>query len=110
MSQESYSLKTKLFKLIKNIPEQKVVYFGQLAKILNTSARTVGWILSGMKKEEWEIIPWYRVVAKDGYISSLKLGQKGEIQRQILLDEDYEIIGSKVNMKKHLAKDEEIKL
>jgi alkylated DNA nucleotide flippase Atl1 len=67
------------------------------------SGQVVGWILSGMTTEEWELIPWHRVVSKSGFISSLKLGYKGELQRQLLLEEGCNISGDQVDMTKHLV-------
>lgn len=100
------STKSQLFTLVKAIPKGKVAYFGQLAKVLGTTAKVVGWLLSGMKIEEWDQIPWYRVVAKSGYISSLKLGQKGEIQKQMLISEGYNLNSDRVDMSKYLVDDE----
>jgi methylated-DNA-protein-cysteine methyltransferase related protein len=102
------NLKIKVFELVNKIPKQKVAFFGLIANILGSDARTIGWILSGMKKEEWEQIPWYRVVAKNGFISSLKLGEKGLIQKEILKNEGYEIIDDKINMQKHCLSLEEL--
>jgi methylated-DNA-protein-cysteine methyltransferase related protein len=87
---------------VKFIPPNKVVYFGQIADRVGVSAQIVGFMLSGMSVEESKNIPWYRVVSKNGYISALKLGYKGEVQREILLREGYEVVDNCVNMQKHL--------
>ena len=78
------------------------MYFGQIANKIGTSPRTVGWIMSGLSQEECDSIPWYRVVAKDGYISSVKMGLKGQAQKQLLLTEKYLVIDDHVDMDKHL--------
>lgn len=78
-----------------------MVYFGLLAKVVGSNARSVGWVLSGMKREEWGQIPWYRVVAKNGFISSLKLGEKGVIQKELLEHENYQIHADCVDMQEH---------
>jgi methylated-DNA-protein-cysteine methyltransferase related protein len=83
------------------IPKGRVVYYGQLARLLGVSAQVVGWTLSGMKQEEWPNLPWQRVVAKDGNISTLKLGQKGILQMDLLTQEGIEIIDETVDMSKY---------
>lgn len=98
---ENSELKNKVFKAVKLIPEGKIAYFGQIANFIGSDARTVGWILSGMGVEEYELIPWYRVVAKNGFISSLKLGEKGLLQKQILLKESYQVVDDCVDMDLH---------
>jgi methylated-DNA-protein-cysteine methyltransferase related protein len=87
---------------VKLIPPNKVVYFGQIAGRVGVSAQIVGFILSGMSVEESKDIPWYRVVAKNGHISALKLGYKGEIQKEILIKEGYVVIDNIVDMETHL--------
>jgi methylated-DNA-protein-cysteine methyltransferase related protein len=102
--QSETTYKSKVFELVNQIPIGKVTNFGTIGNIVGISGQMVGWILSGMKNEEWnklDCIPWYRVVSKDGSIASLKLGYKGEVQRQILLEQGYTIINDKVDMKKH---------
>jgi methylated-DNA-protein-cysteine methyltransferase related protein len=93
--------KTKVIELVNIIPAGKVTNYGTIGVLLGISGQMVGWILSGMKQEEWELCPWYRVVAKDGSISALKLGPKGMIQKQLLLDEGYTMQDDKVDMTKH---------
>jgi alkylated DNA nucleotide flippase Atl1 len=96
--------KVKVLNMVSMIPDKKVTNFGTIGKKLGISGQMVGWILSGMPESDWnkqDCIPWYRVVAKNGSISSLKLGLKGEIQKQILLDQGYTILDEKVDMNKH---------
>ena len=96
------SLKLAILKIVSQIPSEKVMYFGQIADLASTTARIVGFILTGLTEEEMQAIPWYRVIAKSGYISSLKLGAKGLLQKELLIKENYEIENDKVNMDKHL--------
>jgi len=102
MQQKEGLLKAKVFEFVKQIPQGKVAYFGMVAQNVGSDARTVGWILSGMPESEFGLIPWYRVVAKDGFISSLKMGYKGILQKELLLKEGYLIEDDRVNMIKHL--------
>jgi alkylated DNA nucleotide flippase Atl1 len=61
--------------------------------------------MSGLSTKECDLIPWYRVVAKNGYISALKLGFKGQIQKDILIKQDYTLNGDFVDMKIHTLTD-----
>ena len=76
--------KSSVFEQVSRIPFGRVTTFGHIGKITGINPRVVGWILSGMNDEEMSIYPWQRVVAKDGVISALKLGFKGELQIQLL--------------------------
>jgi methylated-DNA-protein-cysteine methyltransferase related protein len=79
-----------LIELVNLIPSGKVAYYGQIAQLIGlksgrpVSAQVAGWILSGMKENEWNLCPWQRVVAKDGFIATIKLGYKGVLQKELL--------------------------
>jgi methylated-DNA-protein-cysteine methyltransferase related protein len=110
------SIKAQIIEIVNKIPCGKVMYFGQIGKLIvnknqevslvnafaGVSGQAVGFALSGMPQSQWNLLPWHRVVAKDGYISSLKLGAKGLVQKQLLLDEGVSIIEDRVDMIKHL--------
>jgi len=96
---KNLSLKQKIIQDISLIPKGRVVYFGMLGKRVGVSGQVVGWILSGMS--ERENCPWHRVVAKNGFISSKKLGYKGFLQEQLLLKENVEVLDDKVDMDKY---------
>ena len=110
------AIKAQIIEIVNKIPKGKVMYFGQVGKLIvnqgqdnfvGVSGQVVGFVLSGMPQEEWKLLPWQRVVAKDGFISSLKLGAKGLIQKQLLIDEGIEIIQDHVDMEKHLFQESE---
>jgi methylated-DNA-protein-cysteine methyltransferase related protein len=96
------NIKSQIIEIVKTIPEGRVMNFGMIGDMIGVSGQVVGFMLSGMPQLEWGTLPWHRVVAKDGYISSLKLGAKGLIQKQLLLNENVEIVEDHVNMTKHL--------
>jgi alkylated DNA nucleotide flippase Atl1 len=109
------SIKAQIIEIVNKIPKGKVMYFGQVGKLVvnknqnndipnftGVSGQVVGFVLSGMTQEEWNLLPWQRVVAKDGFISSLKLGAKGLLQKQLLTDEGVTIIEDHVDMSKYL--------
>ncbi len=103
------SNKAKILAIVGRIPPQKVMYFGQISQLVGLPPRVVGWILSGLSVAECEIVPWYRVVAKDGFIASLKLGAKGIQQRLQLQAEGYHLHNNRVNMSKHCLTDQELR-
>ncbi len=101
--------KDKILEIVRQIPEQKVMYFGQIGFLTAIHPRVVGWIMSGLSITECENLPWYRVVAKNGFVSSLKLGFKGINQKMILQEQGYTLIGNFVDMRKHCITDQELK-
>ena len=80
------SLKPALIELVNQVPCARVISFGILAQQLNivtdatTSWWSVGRLLSSMTHDERQLCPRRRVINKQWYISSLKLGQKWLIQ------------------------------
>lgn len=91
------SNKDKVFLLVKQIPRGKISSFGRIGDRTGINPRVVGFILSGMKRDEMNEIPWHRVVNRDGFISSIKLGDKGRLQEELLKAEgvavkDFQII------------------
>ena len=99
------NLKLKIFEIVNRIPFGKVAFYGQIADVSSREdfpvrAQVVGWILSGMKTDEFEKCPWWRVVAKNGFVASLKLGPKGMLQLEMLEREKIEILDDFVKMEK----------
>jgi alkylated DNA nucleotide flippase Atl1 len=108
-------LKDKVIEIVNRIPLGKVCYYGQIAQVLalefevHVTAQMVGWVLSGMKQSEYHVCPWERVVAKDGYLATLKLGPKGMLQKELLLKDGYNVSSEDyVNMGKHCIAFEEL--
>ncbi len=95
-------LKRAILNIVSQIPEGKVMYYGQVADMVGTQPRIVGFVMNGLTETEMNAVPWYRVIAKDGYISSLKLGAKGELHKRILQKEGYKIVDDYVDMNEHL--------
>jgi methylated-DNA-protein-cysteine methyltransferase related protein len=95
-------LKPAVLATVASIPKGKVMYYGQIAELVGTTARIAGFVMNGLTEQEMRQVPWHRVVAKDGYISSLKLGEKGYLQKSILEQEGYKIIDDRINMNEHL--------
>ena len=93
--------KQRLIEIVTQVPTGKAVSYGQLGRILGVSGLIVGRILSSMPEEEWPLLPWWRVVAKDGYVASLKLGPKGIRQLDLLTQEGFDVQNERVDMIKH---------
>ena len=57
----------KVYKVVRKIPEGRVMTYGQIAEVLGTpDARRVGWALHGNKDPK---TPCYRVVNKQGSVA-----------------------------------------
>ncbi|MBW6441619.1 MGMT family protein [Patescibacteria group bacterium] len=87
--------------IVKLVPKGKVVSYGQVAVMVGSprSALQVGWALH-IKGEEG-ITPWWRVVNKDGYISTKCEEHTKNIQKEHLLKEGVEVGKNlKIDMKK----------
>jgi len=98
-------LKAKIFEVVNRIPSGKVAFYGQIAQVCMMEnqpvrAQVVGWILSGMKISEFGETCWHRVVAKNGFVVSLKLGNKGLLQIALLESENVEIVSDFIDMSK----------
>ncbi len=90
-------LKEQIIEIVNRIPYSQVTNYGTIAKILardygrDISAQMVGWTLSGMPRSERNSCCRWRVVNKEGFISSSKLGEKGLVQTQLLEGEGVEV-------------------
>lgn len=82
----------------KRIPKGKVATYGLIAYLAGNvyAARIVGWALHILSDEELKKIPWYRVVNKEGRISTTCLKHNKLLQKKLLEKE-----GIKVKIKKN---------
>jgi methylated-DNA-protein-cysteine methyltransferase-like protein len=72
--------KSRVLAVVAAIPEGRVTTYGTIAKHLQVTARQVAFILATLTVEESERLPWFRVVAANGIVSSTKLGSVGRKQ------------------------------
>jgi methylated-DNA-protein-cysteine methyltransferase-like protein len=81
--QSTKTFRERVLDLIANIPEGRVMTYGQLAEVagMPRHARAVGDILHGLSLET--DLPWWRVINSSGKISTYKVGT-GEYQRGLL--------------------------
>jgi alkylated DNA nucleotide flippase Atl1 len=71
--------------------------YSYIGRQVGTSGWIVGKILTSLSVEECEDLAWYKVVAKDGYISAMKLGLKGQLQKSILEEKGFIIIEDSIS-------------
>ncbi|KAF8874279.1 DNA binding methylated-DNA-cysteine S-methyltransferase [Infundibulicybe gibba] len=97
-----------VYETVRQIPPQKVTTYGHIAKLVGmpNHSRHVGQALKFLSPDVHPPIPWYRVVASSGAISSRGPGTDGaRRQRDELIAEGVEVSeftagggGGKVNM------------
>ena len=85
--------------LLSNIPEGRLVTYGQLAKMMGYSgaARWVGRTLSQLPDDTQ--LPWHRVVAAGGRLSLPVNHPSGDEQRQRLRSEGVFVQGDRVKLR-----------
>ena len=86
----SPKVKAPVLEQVSRIPRGCVVTYGDIANHLGIVARTVGWVMAGLSEEEMSQYPWWRVVGAGGTIPTLKYGFRGQIQINLLREEDLE--------------------
>jgi methylated-DNA-protein-cysteine methyltransferase-like protein len=64
------------------VPEGRVTTYGTIGRHLKVTARQVAFVLARLTVEESKRLPWFRVVAANGVVSTTKLGAVG--RRQIV--------------------------
>lgn len=108
MKDKGVKIKSKseiVFEIVSCIPYGKVANYGLVNDVYihffsaNLTPLGVGHILSSM--QDFSTCPWHRVVAKNGEISSLKLGLKGDLQIKLLKKEAVSFVDNKVDMKNY---------
>jgi methylated-DNA-protein-cysteine methyltransferase-like protein len=62
------------------VPEGRVTTYGTIARHLKLTPRQVASVLATLSVEESKRLPWFRVVAANGVVSSIKLGSVGRKQ------------------------------
>lgn len=102
-------MKQELIWLIQRIPYGMVVSYGELALQLDrkysihTSWWMVGRMLSSMSPSEWKwwsaLFPRWRVINKQGIVSTLKLWEKWLEQIKLLQSEEIQVLDGQVDMK-----------
>jgi methylated-DNA-protein-cysteine methyltransferase-like protein len=72
--------KSRVLAIVAAIPEGRVTTYGTIAEHLRVTARQVAFVLARLTEEESKRLPWFRVVAANGVVSTIKLGSVGRRQ------------------------------
>ncbi len=70
--------------IVATVPEGRVTTYGLIARHLHAGPRQVAKVLATLTPAESVALPWYRVVAANGVLSSTKAGNTGRRQKQRL--------------------------
>ncbi|HET6571983.1 MAG TPA: MGMT family protein [Fimbriiglobus sp.] len=73
-------IKSEVLAVVLDIPEGRVTTYGAIGKHLGVTARQAAYVLARLTPEESSSVPWYRVVASKGVVSTMKLGAVGRRQ------------------------------
>ena len=73
-------IKAEVLAVVAAMPEGRVTTYGAVGRHLGVTARQVAYVLARLSDEESRGLPWYRVVARKGVVSSTKLGAVGRRQ------------------------------
>ena len=84
--------RSRVLAVVSAIPEGRVTTYGAIARHLHITARQVAFVLATLTNEESKRLPWFRVVAANGIVSSIKLGSVGRRQIARLRAEGIAII------------------
>lgn len=93
--------RTALYSTLAQVPEGKVVSYGQLAELagLGRAARWVGRTLSQLPGDTK--LPWHRVLAAGGRISLPAGSPSGDEQRARLRMEGITVLNNRVDIRRH---------
>ncbi|MBL8799278.1 MAG: MGMT family protein [Planctomycetia bacterium] len=73
-------LKAQVLAVVAAIPHGRISTYGVIARHVRCSPRQVAFVLARLTPEEAERVPWFRVIAAGGVVSSTKLGAVGREQ------------------------------
>lgn len=81
-----------IFAIVRQVPRGRVATYGQVARIAGRcSAQMVGFALASLTsyrdRQDFEEVPWQRIINAKGRISPHGFGMGGFVQRQLLEDE-----------------------
>ena len=79
-SRGAASFKARVLAVLADIPEGQVTTYGIIGRHLRGTARQVAFVLARLTAQESSRLPWFRVVAAGGVVSTTKLGAVGRRQ------------------------------
>lgn len=79
-----YTLYERIYQVVQAVPHGQVATYGDIAKIVGggCDARTVGQALNEVPKGQEGVLPWQRIINREGGIST-----RGLLQRELLAAE-----------------------
>ena len=77
---------TEIHEWVRRVPEGMVATYGQIARLVGTSARQVGYALAALSVDTE--VPWHRIINSQGRLSLRAGGAEPELQRLLLEAED----------------------
>jgi methylated-DNA-protein-cysteine methyltransferase-like protein len=86
MNVSDQGYRQKVYRLVKQIPQGRVMTYGQIAEILGEgyTARTVGYVMNGADAEK---VPWQRVINSQGKCSTGRMTMPIDLQQSMLEQE-----------------------
>ncbi len=84
MTEAFERLRERVVAVVAAIPEGRVTTYGLIARHLHAGPRQVAKVLATLTPAESAALPWFRVVAANGVISSTKAGTTGRRQKMRL--------------------------
>ena len=72
----------RVYAAVREIPLGRVLSYGQVAALVGTNPRTVGWAMSDAP----DTVPWHRVVGARGYLSIVRRAPELKALQQSLLE------------------------
>jgi methylated-DNA-protein-cysteine methyltransferase-like protein len=84
-------LKGRVLAVLERIPEGRVTTYGTIARHVKATARQVAFVMARLTVAESARLPWFRVVAAGGVVSSIKRGAVGRRQIERLRAEGVEV-------------------
>ncbi len=89
-----------IYSLVRQIPAGKVATYGQIAALVGTGPRQVGYAMAALPDPD---VPWHRVINSQGKVSPRRGGDGENIQRVVLEAEGVKFsIAGRVNLKQVL--------
>lgn len=78
-----------VYRVVQEVPAGKVATYGQIAAILGSprAARAVGYALAALTEARSHVVPWQRIINREGSISTRGDIIRGEVQRKLLESE-----------------------
>ena len=89
MSVSEKTYRERVYEIVRQIPEGKVMNYGLIAEILGRgyTARTVGYAMNASSEDN---VPWQRVINAKGGCSTSKLSMVVNLQQNMLEEEGVE--------------------